>query len=110
MKAVDGVSIGYQVFGEGPYDLVLNDGWMGNLDANWDVDDMFSRTSTAKVISCQQNLSFVIFWLIEDKFLLWISGIIETPVIKKKSAIPSFLNQFEKLFWYNLIRINIRHV
>ena len=42
MKAVDGVSIGYQVFGEGPYDLVLNDGWMGNLDTNWDVDD-FSR-------------------------------------------------------------------
>ena len=40
MKAVDGVSIGYQVFGEGPYDLVLNDGWMGNLDANWDVDEM----------------------------------------------------------------------
>jgi pimeloyl-ACP methyl ester carboxylesterase len=38
VKAVDGVSIGYQVFGEGPYDLVLNDGWMGNIDANWDVD------------------------------------------------------------------------
>jgi len=42
VKAVDGVSIGYQVFGEGPYDLVLNDGWMGNLDANWDLDD-FAR-------------------------------------------------------------------
>ena len=40
MKAVDGVSIGYQVFGEGPYDLVVNDGWMGNLDTNWDVDEM----------------------------------------------------------------------
>jgi pimeloyl-ACP methyl ester carboxylesterase len=40
VKAVDGVSIGYQVFGEGPYDLVVNDGWMGNLDANWDVDEI----------------------------------------------------------------------
>jgi class 3 adenylate cyclase len=39
VKAIDGVSIGYQVFGNGPYDLVLCDGWMGNIDANWDVDE-----------------------------------------------------------------------
>jgi pimeloyl-ACP methyl ester carboxylesterase len=35
----DGVHIGYQTFGEGPDDLVFNDGWMSNLDANWDVAD-----------------------------------------------------------------------
>lgn len=40
VKAVDGVWIGYQVFGEGPYDLVLNDGWMGNIDANWDIPEI----------------------------------------------------------------------
>ena len=34
----DGVHIGYQVLGDGP-DLVLNEGWMGNVDANWDVPD-----------------------------------------------------------------------
>jgi pimeloyl-ACP methyl ester carboxylesterase len=39
VKTADGVWIGYQVFGEGPYDLVVNDGWMGNLDANWDIED-----------------------------------------------------------------------
>ena len=39
VRAVDGVSIGYQVFGAGPYDLVINEGWMSNIDANWDVDE-----------------------------------------------------------------------
>ena len=39
VTAVDGVSIGYQVFGAGPYDLVLNEGWMSNIDANWDLDE-----------------------------------------------------------------------
>jgi class 3 adenylate cyclase len=34
----DGVYIGYQVFGQGP-DLVLTDGWMSNVDANWDLPD-----------------------------------------------------------------------
>jgi pimeloyl-ACP methyl ester carboxylesterase len=42
VKTDDGVYIGYQVFGEGPYDLVLNDGWMGNVDANWDLP-MYAR-------------------------------------------------------------------
>jgi class 3 adenylate cyclase len=37
-KSIDGVSIGYQVFGDGPYDLILNDGWMSNVDANWEMD------------------------------------------------------------------------
>jgi class 3 adenylate cyclase/pimeloyl-ACP methyl ester carboxylesterase len=37
VKTEDGVHIGYQVFGEGGYDLVLNDGWMSNVDANWDM-------------------------------------------------------------------------
>ena len=36
VKTKDGVHIGYQVFGDGP-DLVLNEGWMGNVDANWDL-------------------------------------------------------------------------
>jgi len=33
----DGVHIGYQVFGEGPVDLIYNDGWMSNVDAGWDI-------------------------------------------------------------------------
>jgi hypothetical protein len=33
VKTDDGIHIGYQVFREGPYDLVLNDGWMTNVDA-----------------------------------------------------------------------------
>jgi pimeloyl-ACP methyl ester carboxylesterase len=37
LKTTDGVYIGYQVFGQGPYDLLLNDGWMSNADANWDL-------------------------------------------------------------------------
>src|SRR5436190_470896 len=37
LRTADGVHIGYQVFGDGPYDLVINDGWMSNIDANWDV-------------------------------------------------------------------------
>ena len=32
----DGLHIGYQVFGAGPYDLVFND-VLSNVDANWDV-------------------------------------------------------------------------
>jgi len=39
VKASDGVWIGYQVFGDGPYDLILNDGWLGNVDANWEDPD-----------------------------------------------------------------------
>jgi pimeloyl-ACP methyl ester carboxylesterase/class 3 adenylate cyclase len=39
VKTQDGVHIGYQVFGEGSYDLVLNDGWMSNVDAGWDMPD-----------------------------------------------------------------------
>lgn len=38
VKTDDGVHIGYQVFGDGP-DLVLNEGWMGNVDANWDLPE-----------------------------------------------------------------------
>ena len=30
-----GVQIGYQVVGDGPFDLVLLDGWFGNVDALW---------------------------------------------------------------------------
>jgi class 3 adenylate cyclase/pimeloyl-ACP methyl ester carboxylesterase len=33
----DGIHIGYQVHGDGPFDLVVIDGWLGNLDANWDL-------------------------------------------------------------------------
>lgn len=35
----DGVHIGYQTFGQGGDDLVFNDGWMSNLDANWDIPE-----------------------------------------------------------------------
>lgn len=40
VKTQDGFHIAYQVFGEGPSDLVINDGWMANVDANWDLEDM----------------------------------------------------------------------
>lgn len=36
-KSEDGVYLGYQVFGDGPYDLVVNDGTLSNIDANWDL-------------------------------------------------------------------------
>ena len=35
-KARDGVSIAYQVVGEGPHDLVLVPGWVSHLEAAWD--------------------------------------------------------------------------
>jgi class 3 adenylate cyclase len=35
----DGFHIGYQTFGEGPPDIVINDAWMSNVDANWDVPE-----------------------------------------------------------------------
>jgi pimeloyl-ACP methyl ester carboxylesterase len=38
VETEDGTHIGYQVFGEGP-DLVLSEGWMSNIDANWDLPD-----------------------------------------------------------------------
>jgi class 3 adenylate cyclase len=54
VKTRDDVWIGYQVFGSGPYDLVLNDGWMGNLDANWDLreyrDSLTEFARRARVI------------------------------------------------------------
>ncbi|MFL5737068.1 MAG: alpha/beta fold hydrolase [Actinomycetota bacterium] len=39
VKMPDGVFIGYQVYGNGPYDLLVNDGWLSNVDANWDLPD-----------------------------------------------------------------------
>jgi len=42
VKTDDGIHIGYQLFGEGSYDIVLNDGWMTNVDANWDLP-MYGR-------------------------------------------------------------------
>ena len=42
VKTDDGIHIGYQLFGEGSYDIVLNDGWMTNVDANWDLP-MYAR-------------------------------------------------------------------
>jgi class 3 adenylate cyclase len=35
-KAPDGVSIAYQVFGDGPRDLVWVPGWVSHLEASWD--------------------------------------------------------------------------
>ena len=37
IKTEDDVHIGYQVVGDGPYDLVVSDGWLSNVDANWDL-------------------------------------------------------------------------
>jgi len=37
VEADDGVHIGYQVVGDGPYDVVLNDGWMSSVDADWEL-------------------------------------------------------------------------
>jgi pimeloyl-ACP methyl ester carboxylesterase len=39
LTTADGVHIGYQTFGQGGGDLVFNDGWMSNVDANWDVPE-----------------------------------------------------------------------
>ena len=54
VKTRDGLHIGYQVFGSGPYDLVWND-TMANFDANWDLPSWaaFLRTlgQHARVIS-----------------------------------------------------------
>ncbi len=38
-KTVDGVHIAYQVFGEGPIDLVYVSGWISNVDLNWTSPD-----------------------------------------------------------------------
>jgi pimeloyl-ACP methyl ester carboxylesterase len=39
VRMPDGVFIGYQTYGNGPYDLLVNDGWLSNVDANWDLPD-----------------------------------------------------------------------
>ena len=39
LRTEDGTHIGYQVYGSGPYDLVLNDGWLSCIDANWQLED-----------------------------------------------------------------------
>ena len=39
LRTEDGTYIGYQVFGSGPYDLVLNDGWLSCVDSNWDLEE-----------------------------------------------------------------------
>ena len=36
-NTIDGLSIAYQVLGQGPFDLVYTDGWISNVDARWDV-------------------------------------------------------------------------
>jgi pimeloyl-ACP methyl ester carboxylesterase/class 3 adenylate cyclase len=36
-KTVDGLSIAYQVLGQGPVDLVYSEAWISNVDARWDV-------------------------------------------------------------------------
>src|SRR4051812_24912399 len=36
-KTPDGVHIAYQAFGDGPYDLLILDGWLSNVDAAWDL-------------------------------------------------------------------------
>jgi pimeloyl-ACP methyl ester carboxylesterase len=38
-KTADGVHIAYQVFGEGPIDLVYVSGWISNVDLNWTYPD-----------------------------------------------------------------------
>ena len=39
-KAPDGISIAYQVVGEGPRDLVWVPGWVSHLEAAWDKPTM----------------------------------------------------------------------
>ncbi len=41
-KTIDGVHIAYQVFGEGPIDLVLTLGQISNVDLAWDTSEMAS--------------------------------------------------------------------
>ena len=38
-KTVDVVHIAYQVFGDGPVDLVYYHGFVGNIDFSWEVPD-----------------------------------------------------------------------
>jgi pimeloyl-ACP methyl ester carboxylesterase len=50
----DDVSVAYQVFGDGPRDLVVNHGWVSNVEAFWD-SALFARglrrlTALARVI------------------------------------------------------------
>jgi pimeloyl-ACP methyl ester carboxylesterase len=44
-KTPDGVHIAYQVFGDGPIDLVVVMGWMTNIEAMWD-EPAFARMLT----------------------------------------------------------------
>jgi class 3 adenylate cyclase len=37
VKTSDGVHIGYQVYGAGPLDLVISEGYISNIDAAWDL-------------------------------------------------------------------------
>ncbi len=46
IKTEDDVHIGYQVVGDGPYDLVVSDGWLSNVDANWDLPPLVSPEVT----------------------------------------------------------------
>jgi len=39
---VDGVHIAYQVFGEGPVDLIFSFGEVSNVDAQWDLPEFAS--------------------------------------------------------------------
>ena len=41
-ETVDGLSIAYQVLGQGPVDLVYTEGWISNVDACWDVPPLGS--------------------------------------------------------------------
>jgi pimeloyl-ACP methyl ester carboxylesterase len=41
-RTADGLSIAYQVLGQGPIDLVYSPGWISNVDACWDVPPLRS--------------------------------------------------------------------
>jgi pimeloyl-ACP methyl ester carboxylesterase/class 3 adenylate cyclase len=41
-RTVDGLSIAYQVLGQGPVDLVYTPGWISNVDAAWEVPPLRS--------------------------------------------------------------------
>jgi hypothetical protein len=36
-KASDGALIAYQVFGDGPIDIIDQEDWPGNIDADWEL-------------------------------------------------------------------------
>jgi class 3 adenylate cyclase len=53
----DGVSIAYQVLGEGPFDLVYAPGWLSNVEYGWEgADFSLSFTGPTRAIECAKAI------------------------------------------------------